>query len=596
MNMVTGEVSQAPVMGSFPMGSVVLPSDMSWTDGLIGGGAAMADVAAEPETVSYYTGINSLPDRIQDLQDFIDTYGSGPEGPWRQYTESFTILNGAQERHTDIINRQLISLHRWGASFFGSEFVRQQMRPQGLREPRLYTYADTPWEQPLPILPCPGGTPDFVCDQMARRVSATIPVGETYDNTEYAEFLINQNLVRQGYRGYGGPNTVPINSGEINSAPGYGPAPAWNGPNLEFNCAINVDLSTGFRPAFPGEGVYARKHSVAVNFNLQCVCDTTGKPVSDLCRIMAPGAADADAGMEFPAEFAALNVCGGFDTFNPAVPCETVIMQGVTPTPPNKLPGGEQIPQPQWDNGFPSNPYACVAKTLTTFVMDSPVAYENNYMVKAYYKQGNKLECQCDQFGNSILTTCRQATGGRNTLRVNADFGNYDFATGVSPYDTTPDLSTTVAQGLDAYPYTTGSYNENVVNQNRFPPFSAFPNYGPSAFNGLGGFRRQGADDEEVVESADGLNAQDYANFVAIAVAEAQEAAKLAADAAKRATVFLGSDAMQMADKAAYFAAQADVALAKAERLGDMVLSTVSKNKRRRRNRRNKNKKNKHSN
>ena len=398
---------------------------------------------------------------------------------------------------------------------------------------------------------------------------------------------MNQNLIRAGYGGVGAPNRrVPLGRNKITGpAPEIGPAASALNPQLlpkeEFNCVVEVDMAMPFNPPFRSADRISRTHELEIEYDLECVCTPQGLPQTDRCRMISGNSPDSLDTSAFPMAmgiYGDRSICTSFDDFQAgniygevATPCETIVQMGVTVMPVTKLPG-VQIPQPGYSGGYPGNrqsSYSCPVEVKVAMLMDSPMPWENNFeSFEAFYIQSNELECQCDQYDNAIVSTCRMGMDNARNLEIGNDYGEYTKGGFYPTYDA--ESSGLLADGIDKYPYTQGSYNPNVVDQTVFPGWGtgvpSNPNFRP--------FRREGAE-EETVERQSALTLADYKDFVAQAVEQATEAAQLANEAAVRAANAAeqgdANAAKAEARQAATYAAMADIAAEKAGRLSQQV-------------------------
>lgn len=632
---VVGEVSGAEVSGgsfsAYPMGSISMPSSFSF----VGENTWVSDKVEKPAQEQAPTPLlgsssesesnSELPLRgigfnaklakleaAEVIKDHITSYeGPTPEAQWNAYKKGFKVLTGADETATMIVNRQLNSYHNWASSFFGSQWVRQQGGIMGLEAPRRFEYSEQPWVPPKPIVSCPAGTPQFICDKFANAVSSYIPVGEQYNNPDTVDYLVNQNAIRAGYGGLGAVNRrVPLGPNKVNGpARPIGPAPTANAElypdqlELEHNCVVEVEITSPFNPPFRNADRISRTHEVEFEFYLECVCTPQGLPQTDQCRIVTEEQTESVAAFPtglYGGLYGEVPICTSFEEYlgdgqSGPTPCETVVQMGVTVPPAMKIPA-VQIPQPGFTKHGFTNPqvrYGCEIEVELAFVMDSPMPWENNYYAfEVFYTQTSTLECQCDQFANPIVSTCRMGMENERNLELENSYGEFNKG-GIlgSPSEGPEGL---LGQGLDKYPYTqVGNYNPNVVDQSIFPGFAtgvpSNTNFQGAGFQGgFFPFRREGSEEEEAsVEHFDALTLADYKDFVAKAVEQANEAATLANEAAVRAANAAkegdANAAKAEARQAASYAAMADIAAEKANRLSQQVNQKILRSKRKNR-------------
>jgi hypothetical protein len=425
---------------------------------------------------THSTSNGYVPDR--DWTDVTD-----PSYRWHQYKASFDVQQGVAEHGTSLINREILNMDSWYPQLIADPLMNYNALATYGQHPPRYTTFPTDGGQSRPIVPCPRGTPDHLCQQQANTLGGLFFQTEQYNNPENFNALTESQIVNQpgSYAGFGAVRKfAPLGPQRIDTV---GPAPPPYAASDSLKCGITLRLKVPYVPPQRDAGMLATAHDVSQFYSMQCACSEKNIAVYLQCRKrIRPSYSISTKESTIPPEMlpyplgwytpgfdpnktpdpASYEPCGGFDDYVVGRPCRTVIIQGVTPYP--ALPPSGQIAQPGFSaRGGPADPYKCSMNVIMIWLMDNPLAWNNHYDGKVLVTQNFILECLCDQFQNTIMSKCRAKlkdsypipTDTAQTIPDGPFTGNYPYSG--------------LEVGLNQYPYTQGfgfPFNNNNNDNN----------------------------------------------------------------------------------------------------------------------------------
>lgn len=412
-------VSATPLVmpSSYPMGNVVMPA------------AQPMQPPPNPNTVA---GANAAEKKQSWNKEWAEQQDANaevydPMYRWDQYKASFEVTAGVPSDYNDNVARTLLSMDKWWTAMMDTESARSLVVPfHGASAPRYNTFP-TPGSPAMPVVPCPVGTPEYICAQAASNLGNYFPTAPEFpaDDEEMMKYAYYQNLMQRNYPGFG-----PVYPrSPINGQPSrqVGPNPSPFAARAPLNCDLELDYE--WEVNTPGMEMYERGSVMVAEIMYKCACTTTGVPIMSQCTkaVLDEGEAptvdvDESGDVEYEAFDQGASAfpsnvfgdvvapCGNFATYNPNVPCKTVLSEGFTPEPPLRI-AGPQAAQPQTNGEGPwfTDPYDCSVEVAAVLYFNSPLAWENNYDAEYSLENGNVLECLCDRYHNPILNSCRQA-------------------------------------------------------------------------------------------------------------------------------------------------------------------------------------------